>query len=130
MALLALAWWLVGRPDGHRRSFAVVVVACLVASPVVWPFYAALLFVPIAVTWPRLNVVWFFGYLVALVPFLPGLITIEPVPCRRPSNVPSIVWGITHSRPEPWAALAFSAVVGAVMVAHLRPRSTVGGSTS
>ena len=72
VALLALAWRLAGRTDGHRRSFAVVVVACIVASPVVWPFTAALLFVPIAVTWPRLNLVWFFGYLVALVPFSPG----------------------------------------------------------
>ena len=32
-----------------------------VASPIVWPNYAALLFVPIAVTWPRLAPGWFFG---------------------------------------------------------------------
>jgi hypothetical protein len=125
LALLALAWWLVGRPEGHRRSFAVVVVACIVASPVVWPFYAALLFVPIAVTWPRLNFAWFFGYLVALVALVPGLVPSEHVPCCRPPDVPSIVWGITHSWPEPWAPLVFFVVVSAVMVAHLAPRSTI-----
>ena len=48
--------------DGDRRAFAVVVAACIVASPIVWPNYAALLFVPIAITWPRLAPAWFFGY--------------------------------------------------------------------
>jgi hypothetical protein len=124
LVLLAVAWRLVGRPDGQRLAFAVAVVACIVASPVVWPFYAALLFVPIAVTWPRLNVVWFFGYLVALVPIFPGLVTVEHVPCCRPPDVPNVVWGITHSWPEPWAPLVFLALVNAVLVAHLALRST------
>ena len=43
------------RADGDRRAFALVVAACIVASPIVWPNYAALLFVPIAITWPRLS---------------------------------------------------------------------------
>ena len=51
-----------GGPDGDRRAFAVLVAACILASPIVWPNYAALLFVPIAITWPRLAPAWFFGY--------------------------------------------------------------------
>ena len=45
--------------DVRLRS---LVGACIVASPIVWPNYAALLFVPIAITWPRLAPAWFFGY--------------------------------------------------------------------
>ena len=57
-----IAAWLVRRDDGDRRAFAVLVAACVLASPIVWPNYAALLFVPIAITWPRLAPAWFFGY--------------------------------------------------------------------
>ena len=56
--------WLASRPDGDRRAFAVVVAACILASPIVWPNYAALLFVPIAVTWSKAAPAWFFGYAV------------------------------------------------------------------
>ena len=67
LACLGVAAWLVRRADGDRRAFAVVVAACVLASPIVWPNYAALLFVPIAITWPRLAPAWFFGYAIWLV---------------------------------------------------------------
>ena len=44
--------------DGDRRAFAVAVLGTLVATPVVWMHYYALLFVPIALYRPRLSVVW------------------------------------------------------------------------
>ena len=66
LACLGLAAWLVRQPDGDRRAFAIVVAACILSSPIVWPNYAALLFVPIAITWPRLAPAWFFGYAVWL----------------------------------------------------------------
>ena len=62
LVCLGVAAWLVRRADGDRRAFAVVVAACVLASPIAWPNYAALLFVPIAITWPRLAPAWFFGY--------------------------------------------------------------------
>ena len=61
LACIGVAAWLARGQDGDRRAFAVLVAACVLASPIVWPNYAALLFVPIAVTWPRLAPVWFFG---------------------------------------------------------------------
>ena len=64
LALLAIAAWLVRRPDGDRRAFSLVVVASVVATPVVWLHYLALLYVPIAVRWPRLSAAWFFGFVV------------------------------------------------------------------
>ena len=37
IAMLVVAGWLARRPDGDRRAFALVVAACIVASPIVWP---------------------------------------------------------------------------------------------
>jgi alpha-1,2-mannosyltransferase len=45
--------------DGERRAFAVAVLGALLATPVVWTHYYALLFVPIALYRPRLSAIWF-----------------------------------------------------------------------
>ncbi len=63
LALLAvaglMAWatrlWRAGREDS---AFSVCVIACLVASPLVWLHDLALLIVPLALTRPRLSVWW------------------------------------------------------------------------
>jgi hypothetical protein len=44
--------------DGDRRAFAVAILGTLVATPVVWMHYYALLFVPIALYRPRLSPLW------------------------------------------------------------------------
>ena len=72
-ALLVVAAWVARRPDGDRRVFSVVVVASVVATPIVWLHYLALLFVPIAIRWPRLAAAWFFGFVVLLAERLPGI---------------------------------------------------------
>ena len=89
-----------GAPDGDRRAFAVVVTACIVASPIVWPNYAALLFVPIAITWPRLAPAWFFGYAIWLAGAAPKPAT-EEVP-GRPPDVTEQAWLSSHADPELW----------------------------
>jgi len=45
--------------DGDRRAFAVAVLGALVATPVVWMHYYALILVPIALYRPRLSGLWF-----------------------------------------------------------------------
>ena len=45
--------------DGDRRSLAVAVAGTLLATPVLWLHYLVLLFVPIALTRPRLSALWF-----------------------------------------------------------------------
>jgi Glycosyltransferase family 87 len=62
ISLLAVVTWLGKGAHADRRAFSVAVVASIAASPIVWPHYAALLIVPIAVTWPRLAPAWFAGY--------------------------------------------------------------------
>jgi alpha-1,2-mannosyltransferase len=46
-------------PNGDRRSLAVAVAGALLATPVLWLHYLVLLFVPIALTRPRLSALWF-----------------------------------------------------------------------
>ena len=46
------------RARDERHSFTLAIAAALVVSPVVWIHYLVLLFVPIAITRPRVSVVW------------------------------------------------------------------------
>ena len=122
LACIGVAAWLARGQDGDRRAFAVLVAACVLASPIVWPNYAALLFVPIAVTWPRLAPVWFFGY----VTWLLGTILPKPTDsnvCCRPTDVPEQAWAWSHTEPVLWYALGTSlAMVGvALLLVHASP---------
>jgi hypothetical protein len=116
LVCLAAAAWLVRRRDGDRRAFAVVVAACILASPIVWPNYAALLFVPIAVTWPRLAPVWFFGYATWLL----GAVAPKPTAadvCCRPPDVPQQAWGWSHAQPAVWYPAGVMLIVAGLAVA-------------
>jgi hypothetical protein len=118
MALLGFAAWLVRRPDGDRRSFSVAVAACLVASPIVWPYYTALLFVPVAITWARLAPAWFFGQvLLVFAVIFPAYSLQDPEPCCRPAEVPAWVWTVSQTFPDPWQALGITGVLIAVVTA-------------
>jgi hypothetical protein len=57
-ALLGLGWALRGRPQGDRHTFALAVLAALVASPIVWSHYFALLYILLAIRRPRFSPVW------------------------------------------------------------------------
>lgn len=59
VVLLVLAWSLVrARRGTEAHAFAVVVVAALTASPLVWPHYLTLLLVPIALLSPGFGPLW------------------------------------------------------------------------
>ena len=60
VVVVVVAVLIAGRgPDGDRRSFVVAVAGALLATPVLWLHYLVLLFVPIALTRPRLSALWF-----------------------------------------------------------------------
>jgi hypothetical protein len=127
LLLLVISAWLARRRDGDRRAFALVVTACIVASPIVWPNYAALLFVPIAITWPRLAPAWFFGYLTWLLGAVAPKPTVSDV-CCKPAAVPEQAWAWSHTEPVLWYAAGMMVVVlgvGAATAAVVR-----GGRTS
>jgi hypothetical protein len=71
IGLLAVAWRTRGRPNGDRTAFGLAVIACLLATPIVWAHYMVLLFVPIALLSPRYSRLW-------LAPVIaPSLITLS-----------------------------------------------------
>jgi hypothetical protein len=101
---------------------AIAGIACLGAAALLagradgWPNYAALLFVPIAITWPRLAPAWFFGY----VAWVLGELSPKPVAndvCCRPPDVPEQAWGWSHAEPILWYAAGMMAIVAAVTIA-------------
>jgi hypothetical protein len=57
-ALLVLGWYLRERPQGDRHTFALAILASLVASPIVWSHYFALLYVLLAIRRPRISLAW------------------------------------------------------------------------
>jgi hypothetical protein len=66
--LLFAAYRFSRRPGGDAQALGLTVIAALTASPIVWPHYLVLLFVPIALTSRTLSPVWFIPLLTALLP--------------------------------------------------------------
>ena len=54
--------------DCERRAFGLAVMAGLCRSPIVWPHYLTLVFVPIALLAPQLSVLWLVPLLAYLAP--------------------------------------------------------------
>lgn len=112
LALLGVAAWLARRGDGDRRAFTVAVLACIVASPIVWPYYFAFLLVPIAILWPTFRHVWLYGYAIWLVGVIaPKSTVMDGDTCCRPRGVPEQAWLWSHADPSPWYAAGVMAVV-------------------
>jgi hypothetical protein len=115
LVCLGLAWWFSRGDDADRKCFTATVTACVVASPVVWPNYYALLYIPIALRWPRLAPAWFFGHAIWLAALLaPSRKTNEV--CCRPDDVTEQAWLAAHADPLFWLPAAAMALVGVVLV--------------
>ena len=67
VAVLA-ACVVLGRRGDDRRSFALAITTMILASPIVWLHYFALLLAPVAVMRPRLSAAWFIPLLFAVGP--------------------------------------------------------------
>ncbi|HET6616325.1 MAG TPA: glycosyltransferase 87 family protein [Gemmatimonadota bacterium] len=67
LALVALAFGLRRRPNGDLCVFTVMIGASIVAAPIVWPHYLALLLIPLGVARPRVDAVWAVPYTLPLV---------------------------------------------------------------
>ncbi len=84
--LLLLAWRVSREVDGERRSFGLVVVAALTATPIVWEHYMVLLFVPIALISPRLSPLWLLPLCTPLLVIVSGALI--PVSQRLAAHPP------------------------------------------
>ena len=91
-----------------------------------------LLFVPIAITWPRLAPLWFFGYVAWMIGVLaPKPHVSDPPP--TPPNVPEQAWLWSHTEPllsyPLGVSLTIAAVAAGVAVARRRAPETEPGRT-
>jgi hypothetical protein len=124
LVLVALAIWLSRKEDSDRRVFTALVAAGIVASPIAWPNYASLLFVPIAIRWPRLAPAWFFGYAIWLAGLLPRPVATDAP--GRPAGVPEMAWELSHAVPAAGKAFGIVAtvlLVTAALIVRRRPPS-------
>ncbi len=64
--LAGVCWW--AREGDERRAFGLAVMAALCCSPIVWPHYLTLVFVPIALLAPALSWLWLVPLIAYLAP--------------------------------------------------------------
>lgn len=114
-----------GRRGADEVSMALVVLAAILGSPIVWEYYYALLLVPIAIMRPRFSVVWAAIGLVYVTRLLPRdtleLADLAPggSGCCRPEEVPIESWLFNHSPPALWPALGQALLAAAVTFATI-----------
>lgn len=68
MPVLAVAGWQARRPGGERQAFALAVMAALTATPIAWPNYLVLAYIPIALLSPRFSWLWLVPLLAYVAP--------------------------------------------------------------
>lgn len=108
-ALLIAARLVYHRPDGARRAFGLTIIAALTASPIAWPNYLALVFVPIALASPRLSSLWFVPLLAYAAPATQThgrLLEILPYVLIEAIIAGRLLWTIRLLPPVPGAARA------------------------
>jgi Glycosyltransferase family 87 len=109
VAVAAVAFY-VGRRRADSASLSLAVLAAILGSPIVWPYYFALLLVPLAITRPRFSLLWAGFALYYLAELLPRPDLDGPVPCCRPEETPFQVWLFNHSPPGLWPALGYASL--------------------
>ncbi len=128
VGIAAVAFY-AGRQRADSTSLSLAVLAAIIGSPIVWPFYHALLLVPIAIARPRFSGLWVGVLLFYFANELPRdtLRASDMLPggaaCCRPDEFPAALWAFNHSPPGLWPAAGFAAVaIGLVAVSFVTMR--------
>lgn len=90
LAAIAVAW---RRRDDDLECLAWSVVAALFMSPIVWPYYYALLLVPLALATPHFSRAWLLPYLTA-----PQLVVLAPGALRAVEATLGIAFALLTAR--------------------------------
>jgi hypothetical protein len=94
-AAAAIACLIVGRRGNTKSALALSIAVCLLATPVLWTHYFALLIVPLAIFRPRLDPLWL---------------------------LPLIMWLCPANRPAAWQIIIAVGTGSIVLGLLLRPR--------
>lgn len=114
---IAVCAFYAGRRGADSTSVSLAVLAAVLGSPIVWPYYYALLLIPVAIARPRFSGLWValaFFYVTNLLPI--ELLDAANLPSGQPGDVPFGIWQVNHSPPGLWRAAGY-ALVGAGLVA-------------
>lgn len=123
--LAALGVAAVARRSPELAAFSLAVLVAVLASPIVWPYYYALLVVPLAVLRPAPALAWLLLASFYVTQELPrpllGWDDLAPggVACCPPADTPLTPWALNHAPPGLWPALGHAVVaivVSAIVV--------------
>jgi hypothetical protein len=117
---IAAVSFLVGRKRHDDVSISLAVLAAVLGSPIVWPYYFALLLVPLAIARPRFSFLWAGFALFYAAELLPRSDLAAGSACCRPDDVPVHVWLFNHSPPGLWPALGYAALAAALLAISVR----------
>ena len=119
VVLTAVAFY-AGRRAADSTSLSLAVLAAVLGSPIVWPYYFALLLVPVAIARPRFSVLWASLGLFYVAELQPRSEFDAGATCCRPESVPLHVWLFNNSPSGLWPALAYAALAAALMALTVR----------
>jgi alpha-1,2-mannosyltransferase len=120
VALLAGAFVAARRAGCDKSAFSLVLIASLALTPIVWPYYFAILLVPIALSSASFGRAWYLLAAFWFVAFVPRAVTDTSTP---PDGVPPDVWHMHHSGPPAAQAAAFAALTALVAASVLARRA-------
>jgi hypothetical protein len=109
-----------GRRRDDELSLCLALLAALLGSPILWDYYYAFLFVPIAIARPRLSALWLLPLALYLTSSLPWArlpadeFTSGGSACCKPAGTPVASWIFNHSPPALWPALGHALVAAVV----------------
>ena len=121
VGLAAVAFY-AGRRRADSVSLSIAVLAAILGSPIVWPFYYALVLVPLAIVRPRFSALWLLPSLFFFAYRLPrpqlSASALEPGGSAWPvpSDVPLASWIFSHAPPGLWPATGHSLLACALVV--------------
>jgi hypothetical protein len=122
-ALIAASAFYAGRRGADDASVSLAILAAVLASPIVWPYYFALLLVPVAIARPRFSGLWVALALFYVANLLPrDLLEPSELVGGRPDGVPFGVWQFNHSPAGLWPAAGYAAAAIALVAAAVLTR--------
>jgi Glycosyltransferase family 87 len=123
LAVLGVGIRLVRQEQGDRRMYSAAVLAAVLASPIAWPYYYALLVLPLMLCRPSLTRAWWIIGAFGPLTIVPALLRASP-PCCKPDGMAEAAWTTLTTTPPLLVMAGFLLLVGMTALVVLRPAQT------